>query len=156
MNILTQIYTHLLDTLEGENWTDVNVMDSLKDITVQEATLKTKASPNTIASLVNHLIYWNRVMIQRINGIKVNIPDINGFDVPSLTSEVEWTNLKNELVTSTHDLANAIKKVDESRLEEPILPDHSSTYKSLHGMVEHLHYHLGQIVILKKLIKAGN
>ncbi|PSL21480.1 DinB family protein [Chitinophaga ginsengisoli] len=156
MNILTQISTHLLDTLEGENWTDINVMDSLKDVTVQEATLKTKASPNTIASLVNHLIYWNRVMIQRINGIKVNIPDVNGFDVPNLTSEQDWTNLKNELVTSTYELANAIRTVDENRLEEPILPDHSAIYKSLHGMVEHLHYHLGQIVILKKLIKAGN
>jgi uncharacterized damage-inducible protein DinB len=156
MNILTQISTHLLDVVEGENWTDVNITDTLKDITVQEATLKTKASPNTIASLVNHLIYWNRVMIQRINGIMVNIPDINGFDVPDLTSEQDWTNLKNELVASAHELSDAIKKVNESRLPEPILPDHSLTYKSLHGIVEHLHYHLGQIVILKKLIKAGN
>lgn len=156
MNILTQISTHLLDAIEGENWTDVNMMDSLSDVTVREATLKTKASPNTIASLVNHLIYWNRVMIQRINGIRVNIPDINGSDVPNLASEEDWTNLKHELVASAHELSGAIKKVDEGRLSEPILPEHSSTYKSLHGIVEHLHYHLGQIVILKKLIKAGN
>ncbi|MCF6402548.1 DinB family protein [Chitinophaga filiformis] len=156
MNILTQISTHLLDVIEGENWTDVNIMDSLKDVTVQEATLKTKASPNTIAALVNHLIYWNRVMIQRINGIRVTIPDVNGFDVPGLTSEQDWTNLKKELVASAYELAEAIKKVNESRLPEPIVADHSSTYRNLQGTVEHLHYHLGQIVILKKLIKAGN
>lgn len=155
MNILTQISTHLLDTLEGENWTDVNIMDSLKDVTVQEATLQTKASPNTIASLVNHLIYWNGVMMQRINGIRVNIPDSNGYDVPVLAGEEDWADLKSKLVTSTHELAAAIKKVDEKRLQEPIVAEHSSTYKNLQGTVEHLHYHLGQIVILKKLIKAG-
>ncbi|UPK71714.1 DinB family protein [Chitinophaga filiformis] len=155
MNILTQISTHLLDTLEGENWTDVNIMDSLKDVTVQEATLRTKASPNTIASLVNHLIYWNGVMMQRINGIRVNIPDSNGYDVPDLAGEDDWADLKRKLVASTHELADAIKKVDEKRLQEPIVAGHSSTYKNLQGTVEHLHYHLGQIVILKKLIKAG-
>lgn len=155
MNIPGQISEHLSDVIEGDNWTGVNIMDSLQDVTVQEACLQTKASPNTIASLVHHLIYWNRVIIQRINGVKVNVPDINGFDVPSLTSEEDWTDLKNELLASAHELTDAIRTVDEKRLPEPIVRDHSSTYKNLQGSVEHLHYHLGQIVILKKLIKSG-
>jgi hypothetical protein len=40
--------------------------------------------------------------------------------------------------------------MDASRLDEPILPGHSSVYVSLHGLVQHNLYHGGQIAILSK------
>lgn len=40
-------------------------------------------------------------------------------------------------------------------LLDVIVRAHSSTYRNLQGTVEHLHYHLGQILTLKTLIKAG-
>lgn len=154
MNIQTQIAQHLLQVTEGDNWTDVNIADTIKDISVEEATHRTEASPNTIASLIHHLSYWNRIIIQRINGIKPNIPESNGFDMPALKTDQDWGNLKKDHFASVHELADAILKVDEARLEQPILPDYSSVYKNLQGTVEHIHYHLGQIVILKKLVRA--
>lgn len=154
MNIPFQIAQHLLQVTEGDNWTDVNIADTIKDVSVEEATHRTEASPNTIASLLHHLSYWNRVMIQRINGIKPEIPESNGYDVPILKTDQAWGNLKKDHFASAHELADAIRKVDEARLEEPILPEYSSVYKNLQGTVEHVHYHLGQIVIIKKLVRA--
>jgi uncharacterized damage-inducible protein DinB len=47
-------------------------------------------------------------------------------------------------------LIDAIKKVPEARLDEPILPGKSSIYVTLHGVIQHDLYHAGQIAILKK------
>jgi hypothetical protein len=33
-------------------------------------------------------------------------------------------------------------------------PKYGSYYRNLHGIVEHTHYHLGQIVLVKKIIQA--
>jgi hypothetical protein len=56
-------------------------------------------------------------------------------------------------MASAAELADIIGNIDEERLFQPIVPGHSSIYKNVQGTVEHIHYHLGQIVILKKLIR---
>ncbi len=155
MIITSLIAQHILDVHEGNNWTEVDITSTLKDISVKQATLLTQASVNTIAALIHHLTYWNRVMVQRINGIKVIVPVANGYNVPDLKTEQEWQQLKEDNILSAHELATAIKSFDEKRLPEPILPGYSSAYKNLQGSVEHIHYHLGQIVMLKHLVKAN-
>jgi hypothetical protein len=79
---------------------------------------------------------------------------MNGFNVPSLSTEKEWQRLKDDNFKSAIELANAIRNFDENLLQDPILPGYSSAYKNLQGSSEHIHYHLGQIVILKQLIRA--
>lgn len=153
MTITTLIAQHLIDAHEGNNWTEVNLKDTLADVTVHEAATKTPASPNTIGSLLHHLTYWNRVMVQRINGITVPDTPDNGFGMPPLTYEAQWNELKADNLKSAAELAAAIRSFDEAKLYEPIVPGQSTAYKNLQGSVEHVHYHLGQIVILKKLIR---
>ncbi len=99
MNIAEHIARHLRDVYAGQNWTEVNLQTTLEDVSYEEAPEVTPASVNTIAGLVHHLAFWNRVMAQRIAGMRVEIPESN-------------------------------------------------------GCVEHVHYHLGQIVILKQLLRA--
>jgi DinB superfamily len=154
MNIRSLIAQHVLEVHEGGNWTDVNITDTIRDITVKEAVMHTQASPNTIASILHHLTYWNRVMVQRIGGVRVAIPDRNGFDTPQLDTEQDWQQLKADNLASAHELATAINSFDENRLMEPILEGYSSGYKNMQGTVEHIHYHLGQLVILKHLVRA--
>lgn len=153
MEITALIAQHLLDVHIGNNWTEVDLSDTLKDITLEEAITVTGASPNTIASLVHHITYWSRHMIGRINGVEVPIPPSNGFDVPLPDSPEDWLQLKADNIASAHELATAIRAFDAAKLEYPILPGYSSAYKNLQGSVEHVHYHLGQIVIIKKLLR---
>jgi len=93
-------------------------------------------------------------MIQRISGIEVEVPESNGYEMPQLKTEAEWEHLKEDNIMSAHELADAIADFNENDLEKPVLPGYSSAYKNLQGSVEHAHYHLGQIVILKKLLKG--
>lgn len=154
MKLTSLIAQHLIDVHEGNNWTDVSLADVLKDVTLQEATTLTAASPNTIASLLQHITYWNRVMVQRIAGNEVIIDEHNGFKLPLLQTEDDWLKLKIDNNLSSHELAAAMVHFEDAKLEEPLVKGGSSAYKNLQGAVEHVHYHLGQMMILKKLIKA--
>ena len=150
MEVTALIALHLLEVHIGNNWTDVDLSGTLEDVTADEAFTVTAASPNTIASLLHHISWWNYHMIGRINGVEGNIPASNGFDIPE---NMDWQQIKDENIISAHELATAIREFDVTRLEQPILPGYSSAYKNLQGSVEHVHYHLGQIVIIKKLLR---
>jgi hypothetical protein len=50
--------------------------------------------------------------------------------------------------------AGFIEQMPESRLWENISEKYGSFYRNIQGVIEHNHYHLGQIVILKKIIRA--
>jgi len=152
MNITDAIASHITECFEGENWTGVNISGTLKEVTWQQAQQQTPASQNTIASLLHHLYYWNGIMLQRINGINPPVPEANGFDVDELKNENDWNELKEKTHQSFLQLANAVNNFPEEKLFETSPTGKSSYYKNFQGIVEHAHYHLGQIVIIKKLV----
>jgi uncharacterized damage-inducible protein DinB len=153
MIITTLIAQHLRQVYEGDNWTDVSIKATIKDIDWKQAQQQTEASPNTIASLLHHLLYWNGIIMQRMKGETPLIPEENGYDVPFLRNEEEWNALKEKTHQSFIGLAAAIKNFPEEKLQDTYSPSIPSTYyRNFQGVVEHAHYHLGQIVILKNLI----
>lgn len=154
MKMTSLIANHITDVYEGGNWTEVSLADVLKDTKLSEAVTLTEASPNTIASLLHHLTFWNRLMIKRMQGVDVFVDEKNGYNLPALQTEEDWKQLQTDGYLSAHELAAAIAGFDESKLFELLVQNGSSAYKNFQGTVEHTHYHLGQMVILKKLIKA--
>ncbi|HVX25109.1 MAG TPA: DinB family protein [Parafilimonas sp.] len=152
MNILNAIAMHVTDVYDGENWTDVNIANTLSDVTWRQAQQQTAASKNTIASLLHHLYYWNGVMMERIKGNNPSVPNSNGFNVDVLKDENDWSELKEKTRVSFVQLADAVKNFPAEKLFETSPTGRSSYYKNFQGMVEHAHYHLGQMVIIKKLL----
>jgi uncharacterized damage-inducible protein DinB len=150
MEITALIAQHLLEVHIGNNWTDIDLAATIADVTPEESITVTNASPNTIASLVHHITWWNRHMIGRMKGEEAPVPASNGYDIPAGMS---WQQLKEDNVDSAYELAAAIREYDIAKLALPIKEGYSSAYKNLQGTVEHVHYHLGQIVIIKKLIR---
>lgn len=153
MYISEAIAQHILEVHFGNNWTDVNIRDVINDVTREEATKQTPASPNTIASILYHITFYNKIVLERLRGHRIEIDDANGFNLPPLNTDVAWEQLKLDNLQSAQELADEARKVTDDSLLQPILEDHSSKYKNLHGIAEHAHYHLGQIVILKNLIR---
>lgn len=153
MPITDIIATHINECFDGENWTGVNIAGTINDVTWQQAQQQTAASQNTIASLMHHLYYWNEIMLQRIKGINPPVPDTNGFDVGELKNENDWNELKEKTHQSFIQLADAVKNFPEEKLFKTSPTGRSSYYKNFQGIAEHAHYHLGQMMILKKLIQ---
>ncbi len=155
MKLTDHIAQHITDVHTGDNWTDVNIKDTLQNISLQEAVTVTSSSANTIAALLYHITFYNGVVLERLKGNIPFISDANGFDVPVLSKEDDWLELQEKNYHSAQSLADAVKQFPEEKLFEPVIPGSSIAYKTLHGVIEHTHYHLGQIVIIKKLAKLG-
>lgn len=155
MKITTQIAKQLKDLYFGGNWTSVNVKDTLNGVSLAQAKTKIEGL-NTIAVLTYHINYYVNGVLPVFKGGTLDIKDKFSFDVPNFRSENEWKNFKEAVLKNAELLISEIENLSEKQLFEPFVDEKYGTYyRNLHGIIEHTHYHLGQIVILKKLIYAN-
>lgn len=153
MNDSPQIAKHVIDVHFGGNWTGVNLTDTLADITWEEATKKIY-SLNTMAALVFHMNYYVDAVLNVLHGEPLTASDKYSFDIPPIHSEDNWKKLLDKTWRQARELADLIDKLPDTRLNETFVDEKYGTYyRNLHGIVEHIHYHLGQIVVIKKLLR---
>ncbi len=156
MQLTELIAQHVVEAFEGVNWTEVDLKNVLENVSFEQATTLTNASPNTIAAIVYHLYFYNEEMTSRAKGIRRDVNNSNGFDMPEIKNQNEWKALKGKMFESAKRLADTIKDFPEEKLFEPILEGYGTAYKNFHGTAEHVHYHLGQIFILKNVVRNGS
>lgn len=153
MNTTQQLAKHCRDVHFGGNWTFVNLKDTLADITWQEATTQYQAS-NTIATLLFHINYYINPVARVLQGEPLNASDKFSFDCPTITSQEEWEHLIQKALDEAEQFAKEIEKLEESKLFEVFSEEKYGNYfRNLLGIIEHTHYHLGQIALIKKMIR---
>ena len=152
MTIPQQIAKHLREVHFGGNWTTSNLKEHLKNVTWQQATTKVY-SFNTIATLVYHIHYYVLVQLKVLEGGPLEGSDKLSFELPPITNHQEWEQFLDKVWADAETLASLIEKLSEHKLLESFTDEkYGNYYRNLHGIIEHSHYHLGQIVILKKII----
>lgn len=152
MSYTSQIAKHFRDLHFGGNWTDVNMKDTLADVNWKRATTKID-SFNTMATLVFHTNYFVEVVLKVLEGGPLDGNDKLSFDHPPINSEEDWQEMLNNSWSKAERLAELIEKLsDEILLGDFIDPKYGSYYRNINGIIEHSHYHLGQMVFLKKLL----
>lgn len=143
---------HLKGIFFGGNWTAVNVNDTIKDITLNQANIKLKDC-NTIAVILFHINYYVEGALPVFSGGDLTIRDKYSFDAPKFATERQWENFKTKVLDNASLLAKKISRLEDDKLFQPFAHEkYGNYYRNLHGTIEHTHYHLGQIVILKKLV----
>lgn len=153
MKTIEHISKHIRDVYLGGNWTAVCLIDALRDVTWEEANQKLHGC-NDIATLVYHLNYYIVELNKVFRGEAFASKDELSFDSPPINSEEDWDNLTGELWTDVQAFAGFVEKLEEDKLwEDFIEAKYGNYYRNLQGIVEHVHYHLGQIMILKKVIR---
>lgn len=152
MNLPEQLAKHFREVYFGGNWTGVNWKDTLKDVTWQQATTKVD-SLNTIAALVYHINYYIGAALMVLHGEPLNAHDKYSFDLPPILSQEDWENLLNKTQADAETFANLVEQLPESKLWETFADEkYGNYYRNISGIIEHTHYHLGQIVVIKKMI----
>ncbi len=152
MNLTTQIAKQLREVHFGGNWTSVNLKENLADVTWQQATTKVY-SFNTIATLVYHVNYYVSAVLKVLQGEPLDAKDKYSFDLPPILSQEDWEKLLDKTWTDAEKFAGLIEQLPESKLGETFWDEkYGNYYRNLHGIIEHIHYHLGQIVLLKKIL----
>lgn len=152
MNVSQQLAKHLRDVHFGGNWTSVNLKETLANITWQQATTKLYTL-NTIVALVFHINYYVSTILKVLQGHPLDAHDKYSFDHPPINSQTDWENLLNKMWQDAEQAAILIEQLPETKLGETFADEKYGTYyRNLQGMIEHTHYHLGQIALLKKLL----
>ncbi len=151
-----QIAQHFRDVHFGGNWASVNLKDTLVDVNWQQASTEVH-SLNTIAKLVFHIHYYVAAVLKVLQGEPLDAHDKFSFDLPPIQSQEDWEMFLQKCWTDAEEFAKLIEQLSEPQLGADFSdPKYGSYYRNLHGIIEHTHYHLGQIVVVKKMLLQLN
>lgn len=152
MNNSAQLAKHFREVYFGGNWTCANLKDCLSDVNYIAAT-KRVGNFNTIAALTYHIGYFVRAVLKVLEGGPLDANDKFSFDCPLIQSEEEWQAFLNATWAEGERFARLTEELPDERWQEIFCDARYGTYyRNFLGIIEHTHYHLGQISLIKKMV----
>jgi uncharacterized damage-inducible protein DinB len=137
--------------LNGTWIANTNYKHQLDALDWKTATTKS-GSFNTIAALAQHIHYYISGIKNVFKGGSLDIHDKYSFDFPPLQSQREWDDFLTRFWNDAEEFAALIEQMPEERLRDVFVDARYGTYqRNIEAMIEHSYYHLGQIVLLKKM-----
>jgi hypothetical protein len=147
-----QLAKHFRDVHYGGNWTVSCLKDQLNGITWEHATKKIE-SFNTIAALVYHIHYFVHAALEVLEGKPLNAHDKFSFDHPPIQNQQDWDTLLEKVWADANDFAAHVEKLSDEKIWQPFADEkYGNWYRNIAGIIEHTHYHLGQIALIRKVI----
>ncbi|KOS06861.1 hypothetical protein AM493_13105 [Flavobacterium akiainvivens] len=153
MNRNTFIANRLREVFLNGKWiANTNYKEQLEVTTWQQAVHKV-ANLNTVAALAYHINYYLGGVLKVLNGGTLDISDKFAFDVPPIESEADWQKLVSQLLANAEAFALAVEQLPVEQFGAIFVDEKYSTYgRNIEGVLEHSYYHLGQIVLIRKLM----
>ncbi|AKK72705.1 hypothetical protein HX13_20615 [Chryseobacterium sp. P1-3] len=154
MNSVSQLTKRFREVILDGFWiANTNFKDQLSDVTWEQAIARV-GSLNTIAMLTFHIDYYIAGIVNVLEGGELEIKDQFSFDLPPIESREQWEGLLNKLWLDAEKFAVLLEQMPGSKLDEVFVDEKYGTYqRNIDGMIEHAYYHLGQITLIKKLLK---
>jgi uncharacterized damage-inducible protein DinB len=147
---IERIQDQLRRAFEGDAWHGPAVLELLAEVTAKQAAEHPIPGAHSIWELTLHIAAWESAGRRRLEGDRAQLPTAEDWPAIQETTEEAWQATKAALEKGHREFVEAIARLDDSGLDEPILEELSSRYVTLHGVVQHDLYHAGQIAILKK------
>ncbi|RXM44136.1 DUF1572 domain-containing protein [Flavobacterium sp. YO12] len=118
---------------------------------------KTAVTPiqnlNTIAILAQHIHYYTDGINTVFKGGTLDIKDKFSFDFPPISSPEDWEFFLEKFWSSSEEFASFVEQMSDEKLDQFFADEKYGTYRrNIDAMIEHSYYHLGQIVLIKKLL----
>jgi len=156
MSLSFQIARHIKEIHFGENWTDVSLKELLEDVSWKEATMEIY-DLNTIGSLVFHINYYIHAVLKVLQDKPLEAKDKYSFDLPPIKSKKDWDQLLSKTWQDANEFAALIENMPDQELWNIMIDEKYGTYyRNFQGIIEHCHYHMGQISLIKKIIREKN
>lgn len=148
------IANRLREVLLNGHWiANTNYKEQILNINWLQAIQKVD-SLNTIAALTYHINYYLAGLLNAFENGKLEISDKYSFDLPHINSEADWNKLVTDFLNNSEKFANQIEQMDDSIFDQPFVDEKYGSYlRSIEGVIEHSYYHLGQISLIRKMIK---
>lgn len=153
MNLSQQLAHQFREAhLDGKWLANTNLKEELENINWQQANAKV-GDHNSIALLAFHLNYYVDGICRVFEGGPLDISDKYAFDTSPVESEQQWETLKEKLWSDAERFARLVEQIPEAELDKPFANlNYGSNYLNISTMIQHIYYHLGQIVLIRKLL----
>jgi len=152
MQLTKEIAKQVRGIYFGGNWTASSLKEHLSNVTWKQATTEIY-NLNTIATLAHHINYYTCRVNEFLEGNPFAAKDSLSFTHPPITSEKEWQNFLDNLWDDGERFAKSIEQLADDKLGAIFLEEkYGHYYYNFSGILEHAYYHLGQIVLIKKIL----
>lgn len=152
MNLSESLSQHVNALYFGDNWTGTNFQKAVQDLNRHQA-VESIYSLNSIAALLYHTNYYLLAQIDVFKGLPLIAHDKYSFDLKPIESEADWNKLQAEIWTIVKEYIELVKNMSNEKLDSVFFEEkYGSIHKAILGIIEHSHYHLGQITLIKKII----
>ncbi len=153
MNQSTQIANRFREVILNGTWiANTNFKDQLVNSDWQIA-IKKVDSLNTIAKLAQHIHYYISGILNVFNGGSLDIKDQFSFDFPPIESQEQWNLFLNRFWNDSEQFALKVESMSDEKLYSVFVDEKYGSYRrNIEAMIEHSYYHLGQIVLIKKML----
>ena len=146
-DVLIEQFTACYDE---NNWF-VSLKTVLDGVTAEQAAWKPAGADNSIWETVNHLIFWNERWLQRYRG-ELNAPQDVENTGTFKSDETDWHVTLEKLWQVMDEWRAKLKTIAEKKLESPVNGQYRAPWRSpLAQQNIHNAYHIGQILLLRKL-----
>jgi uncharacterized damage-inducible protein DinB len=151
MTELERIADQVQRAYAGKAWHGPSVLEALQGVTHETAARHSIANAHSIWELAHHIAAWADIPRRRIEGERFEITQELNFPRVIENTAAGWRESLDRLAESQRRLLDVIRRLDERRLDEPIMQDGPTIYRLLHGVAQHHAYHAGQIILLKRI-----
>jgi len=142
--------------LNGHWIANTNYKEQLQGVSWQQAIQKV-GDLNTIAALTYHINYYLAGLLSAFETGKLEIRDQYSFDLPPIQSNEDWNKLVADFLNNSEKFAIAVEQMNDSIFDRPFIDEKYGSYlRNIEGVIEHSYYHLGQIVLLNKLLLVSS
>ena len=149
----TTVASRFREVILNGTWiANTNYKDQLAPLDWKIATAQHNGL-NTITVLAQHIHYYINGMKKVFQGGTLDIKDKYSFDFAPIESQEEWELFLSKFWNDSEEFALLIEQMEEEKLEQVFVEQQYGTYlRNIDAMIEHSYYHLGQIVLIKKML----
>lgn len=148
-------YIRQLEQLfHGNSWQGESFSEKLKDVDDTMAFAQPVPNVHSISEIVWHCIYWREVYLERAHGsdLKTRQGHLQNFLPLGELQEKGWPQLVAYFEQTQQAILKFLRTKQDNFLLQHYHPGHSFDHMT-EGIVQHDIYHLGQIGLVKKILK---
>ena len=145
-----RIADQLRRAVAGRAWHGPSVSEALKGVNGRAATAHPIAGAHSIWELVLHLTVWIRVPLRRLKGKGTKVSAAQEWPAVTGSGESDWRRALADFYAAHEELQHELESVSAAGVARRTPGKKHNNLLMLDGVVQHLLYHAGQIVLLKK------
>jgi len=137
----------------GDAWHGDNLSTILDRVDPEHIFDLPYSEGNCIWTLVGHLATWYDVAIKRLDGESYDPPREVDFPNPKNLGKHQWESQRKYLEVQHERFLARVEKMSDEDLDQKVSGVGYPAYILLHGIVQHILYHAGQIALLSKVLE---